>query len=262
MPLTFQTLCSGSAANCLLLRNGSTTLLFDAGFRSQRKCREMLDPLLPDIDGVVVSHLHGDHIRYPSLRVLHEHGVPIYVHEDEAHRLASKHYNGRDFPNLDVRTYGWEPFALGGMRIAPFQAPHDGNHLTFGFEVTVQLDDGSRRLVLATDFWDWEHVADWFVDADFIYVEANHDRELLWLRPNPNSQFHLNNDDCGLLLRQAFDASSTPPRAVMLGHLSDQRNTPDIAVRTVSAALHDAGHGDVELLVAPRDVPSDVIVLD
>ncbi len=262
MPLTFQTLCSGSAANCLLLRHGSTTLLFDAGFRSQKKCRETLDPLLPDIDGVVVSHLHGDHIRYPSLRVLEKHRVPIYVHEEEAPRLADKHFKDKDFPNLDVRTYGWDPFALGGVTVAPFHAPHDEAHLTFGFEVTAPVADGSRRLVLATDFWDWQEVAGRFVDADFIYVEANHDRDLLWMRPNPNSKYHLNNDDCGQLLKHALDASAAPPRAVMLGHLSDRRNTPDMAVRTVSDALHAAGHGAVTLLVAPRDVPSDVIELD
>jgi len=262
MPLTFQTLCSGSGANCLLLRNGPTTLLFDAGFRSQKQCREMLDALLPHIDGVVVSHLHGDHIRYPSLRVLEQHDVPVYVHDDEIPRLATKHYGTHHFQTLDVRGYTRDAFQIGDVNIEPFPVPHDGVHHTFGFEVRAASNDGSRRLVLATDFWDWQHVAGRFVDADFIYIEANHDRDLLWMRPNPNSHYHLNNDDCGQLLKYALDESEAPPRAVMLGHLSDERNTPDIAMGAVSTVLDDAGHGGVPLLVAPRDVPSDVICLD
>jgi phosphoribosyl 1,2-cyclic phosphodiesterase len=262
MSLTFQSLCSGSSANCLLLQNSSTTLLFDAGFRSQKQCREMLGALLPDIDAVVVSHLHGDHIRYPALRVLEQHAVPVYIHESEVPRLATKHYGRWDFPSLDVRTYTDDSLRIGEFDITPFPVPHDGEHQTFGFEVTAAVAGCPRRLVLATDFWDWWEQRDRFLDADFIYLEANHDPDLLRQRPNPNSHYHLSNGNCGLLLKHALQNSRTRPAAVMLGHLSDQRNTPERAAGTVSAVLDGAGHGDVTLLVAPRDVPSDCVSID
>ena len=109
---------------------------------------------------------------------------------------------------------------------------------------------------MATDFCEWATLRPWFEDADFVYVEANHDPELLERNWNPNSLYHLSNGQCGDLLREALDHSHAPPAAVMLGHLSEDRNRPELAEATVAAILEEAGHGSVELYVAPRFQPS------
>jgi hypothetical protein len=92
-------------------------------------------------------------------------------------------------------------------------------------------------------------------------VEANHDPELLRVYPNPRSQFHLSNEKCGRLLRQVFAQSRSRPSTLMLGHLSERRNRPNLAQDTVSEILADEGYRDVRIQIAPRHQPSDLIMI-
>jgi len=259
MALSFQSLRSGSSGNCLVLTSARTTLLIDAGFPSIRGCREALEELLPTVDGVVISHLHGDHVSYSSLRVIEEHGLPVYVFEGDLRRLARRHFKGMGFHGLDLRPFAERQFRVGDFFICPFEVPHYPSEPTFGFE--VHCTDGGRthRAVLATDFFDWEPLRGWFENADFLYVEANYDPDLLRLYWNPNSAYHLSNGECGKLLGCAFERSRSLPAAVMLGHLSNDRNRPDLARDTVGQILGRAGYGRIRLRVAPRFEPSDPI---
>ena len=259
MGLSFQSIRSGSSGNCLLLRNGKTSILVDAGFSSQRGCREALDALPCDVDAVVISHLHGDHVHYSALRVLEERELPVYVFEDDLKRLGRKHFRGRMFHTLDLRPFTKRQFRIGEFFIRPFEVPHYPWETTFGFEVHCTDDARARRAVLATDFCDWHPLHDWFKDADFLYVEANYDPELLQRHWNANSLYHLSNGDCGTLLTHAFRHSRAVPPAIMLGHLSDDRNRPDLAAETVGQLLERSGYGSVELRVAPRHEPSQPI---
>ena len=259
MALTFQSLRSGSSANCLLLRNGETALLVDAGFPSQRACRTALADVLPTVDGVLISHLHGDHVHYASLRVLEKWDTPVYIHESDLNELAFKHFRGRPFAGLDVRPFADEGFRLGAFDVEPFAVPHYPARTTHGFEIRCGEGDKRRKVVVASDLADWFDLEGRFADADFIYVEANHDPVLLEQNWNPNSCYHLSNGECGRLLRRAFEGSRRLPAAVMLGHLSDERNEPTLAAHTVWEILDDAGFGGVEIHVAPADQPSEPI---
>ena len=113
--------------------------------------------------------------------------------------------------------------------------------------------------MVATDFRDWGGLPGWFADSDFIYVEANHDPELLRVHPNPRSHFHLSNEKCGRLLRQVFAQSRSKPSTLMLGHLSEKRNRPELAQGTVSEILAEGGHRSIEIRIAPRYEPSEWI---
>jgi len=261
MPITFQSLRSGSSGNCLLVQNGKTSLLIDAGFPSIRGSREALERVLPSVGAAVISHLHRDHVSYSALRVLEEHGVPVYVHRDAMESLAQRHFGGKPFDELDLRPFTERRFRVGDFAVRPFEVPHYPGHATFGFEVSCARRGRWRRLVVATDFHDGASLRHWFEDADFIYVEANHDPELLEEHWNPNSLYHLSNGHCGRLLRDAFDHSHAVPPVVMLGHLSEDRNRPELAAATVAGILEEAGYGAVELRVAPRSGPSRPIAI-
>jgi phosphoribosyl 1,2-cyclic phosphodiesterase len=260
--LTFQSLCSGSSGNSLLLKTDRTTLLIDAGFPSMRAGRNALNGNLPAIDGVVISHLHSDHIQYASLRLLEESRVPIYLYEGDIKPLASRHFRRSPFLDLKLRPFSERPFLIGDFSIHPFRLPHDGVRPTFGFAISVNRKAGHRKVVVATDFRDWGGLPGWFTNSDFIYVEANHDPELLQANPNPRSYFHLSNENCGRLLRQVFGQSQTRPSILMLGHLSEKRNRPNLAQETVSGILADAGYRDVKIQIAPRYTPSALIPIE
>jgi phosphoribosyl 1,2-cyclic phosphodiesterase len=259
LSLTFQSLCSGSSGNSLLLKSNGTTLLIDAGFSSMKGCRKALGGILSGLDGAVISHLHSDHIAYSSLRVLEESRVPIYVGEKEIPHLAARHFRQFPFLGLKLRPFFDRPFQVGDFSIHPFRVPHDGVRQTFGFEITTRQNGKRRKVVVATDFWNWQGVSGWFEAADFIYVEANHDRDLLRANPNPRSHFHLSNENCGRLLRQALGRSKNPPGAVMLGHLSEIRNRLTLARDTVLEILDESPYRNIPLHIAPRYEPSEEI---
>lgn len=261
MALSFQSIRSGSAGNCLLVRNGSASLLIDVGFSTQRACRAALEPLLPEVDAVVVSHLHGDHVHYSALRVLERWGTPLYVHESDVGALRARHCRGRRFEGLAVEAFADTGFQVGGFAVQPFAVPHYPACRTFGFELRCGANGRERKVVVASDLADGHALERRLADADFIYVEANHDPQLLALHWNPNSCYHLSNGACGRLLRGAFEASGALPGAVMLGHLSEERNEPTLASHTVWEILDDAGFASVEIHVAPAHEPSEPIAI-
>jgi len=258
MSIVFQSIRSGSSGNCLLVRAGHTRLLIDAGFSAQRGCKEALDGVLPEVDGVVVSHLHTDHISYSALRVMGECGVPVYVHKPDIPALRYKHFKGYDL-DVQIHPFSERQFTIGEVVVRPFRVPHFGEFDTFGFELTCERRGKPVRMVVATDMAHWDGLLPRFVNARFLYVESNHDLELLRRYPNPNSEFHLRNEQCARLLRQALDNSDAPPAAVMLGHLSHERNEPRIALQTVHGILCDGGHDRVPIHVAPRFEPSEPV---
>lgn len=262
MSVHFKSIRSGSSGNCLMLWSKKTRILFDCGFRTQKGCRCALDEDVcgtGGIDAVVVSHTHGDHIHTMALHVLGEREIPVMIHEDSLGAVQRKYLAGRStVPEL--KTFDGRSMQVGEFCIRPFGVSHWEDMDTFGFSVTFDTPGGERRLVIATDFYDADEVLDEFIDADFIYVEANHDLQLLRKNPNPNSRYHLRNTDTGRLLAEVLKRSATPPGAIMLGHLSNERNTPEIALATVRRILEKSGIAEPPpLYTAPRNSPSDAM---
>jgi phosphoribosyl 1,2-cyclic phosphodiesterase len=264
--ITFQSIVSSSSGNCVVLRFGGTTLLVDCGLRTQRECEDLLlrrlarreDDLFgggslfagpSGVDAVLVTHGHGDHIGYPALRSLAKHGVPIYAHRQVARALRQSH-GMEAWPHRPALTAFTEAaFAVNDVRVEPMAVPHAPGCATFGFVFRW----GGRKAVVCTDFYEYANVVDRFADADLIFVEANHDPELLRIRPNYASRFHMSNPKTGRLLAEARGRSARPPVAVRLGHLSNERNTEELALRAVREAFAAEGiEVDFDLGAAPR----------
>jgi hypothetical protein len=141
--------------------------------------------------------------------------------------------------------------------------PHAPGVPNFGFVIACSAGGQQRKLVLCTDFYDFTRLAPELVDADFIYVESNHDPELLRLHPNPASRYHLSNPRTGDLLADAIWRSRRTPQAVMLGHLSRERNHPNLALQAINGALDRAGvHHEFLLTTAPLYAPSRAIEVE
>ena len=212
-----------------------------------------------------MTHAHGDHLSYAGLRVMTRLKVPIYAHTRTrrelgqrvlaAHRLPASLAPG-DLPSPTLRVTSRS--RIGPFTVEPLRVPHAPGVTTHAFRIR----HGATRLLIATDFHDPEAVIPHIYDCDFIYLESNHDPELLRLHFNPASLYHLSNPTAGLLLRHAWDASRRRPATVVLGHLSQERNRPEIALATVSDLLRSSGApGAVTIVTAPRHAPSEIVVV-
>ena len=97
MSLHFQSIRSSSKGNCLAVFTEKTRILVDIGLSSMKRTRAGLagvfgDP--SDVDAVIVSHTHSDHVSYYPLRVLADTGIPLNIHQRCTEQLEYKHFTG------------------------------------------------------------------------------------------------------------------------------------------------------------------------
>lgn len=226
----FTFLGSSSSGNCGLLKTDRSTILVDLGF-SARRTHAYLGEIGMDmsaIDGVFLTHEHGDHAvglsglsKYPEL--------PIYANRDTAKALQSK-LKWR--PNWRIFTTG-QPFAHADLKIHPFSVPHDAyDPVGFRFDWGEgDLFSPFRSLAWVTDLgYVPDNVKSLIHDVDTLVVESNYDQDMLesdTKRPFSVKQRirgrhgHLSNQDVYAL----FSEIKNPRwRQVALVHLSRDCN--------------------------------------
>jgi ribonuclease BN (tRNA processing enzyme) len=184
--------------------------------------------------------------------------VKILTHDDVVRHIKRRFDFNLWEPSPEIGLFGPGPIRVSEFEIEPFEVLHAPGTPNFGFVIRHTAGSVRRKIVVCTDFYRGDDVVDRFVDADFIFVESNHDPELLRRNPNYASHFHMSNGKTGKLLREAWGQSSVEPRAVMLGHLSAKRNTEELALRTVSEAFAGESFG-FDLCAAPKYGASRVI---
>jgi phosphoribosyl 1,2-cyclic phosphodiesterase len=242
MALHFKSLSSSSAGNCLVLWTDKTRVIIDCGLASMRKTRELLEKNLKgplNNDSVIISHMHGDHINHHSLRVIEEYGLKLRVHERCLDQLREKHFNGHKFTSLNIKTFSDNCFTVSDLSIQPFQVSHHPSYPNYGFFVRHLDGKNSKNAVIVTDFNNGESALDYMIDADFIFVESNHDLGLLKKYFNPNSRYHMSNPKAAELISKAYMQSKKKPHTVMLGHLSSQRNEEQFAFKEMNSAFRE-----------------------
>lgn len=259
MAVFFQSICSSSSGNCLTLWTERTRLVIDCGLGSMKKTRAVLDSLqAPQTTAVLLSHVHSDHIGYYPLKMLETAQLPVYLHEDCREQLKDRHFRDYGFRDLKTQFFGDQSFEIGDFRINPFSVPHMPGFPTFGFEFYAE----GKKFVIATDFLRWSEVFDRFVDADFIFVESNHDLKLLRQYYNPNSRFHLPNPQTAELLVNVQRHSRRTIQTVVLGHISSQRNKPVLALDETKSAFERSGlKMSFDLQAAPLKEPGQPVCI-
>jgi glyoxylase-like metal-dependent hydrolase (beta-lactamase superfamily II) len=265
MSVFFRTLRSGSSGNSQLLYWQGSAILIDLGLPARTALKQTMAELRQrgvKLLGALITHEHGDHFAAGAIRAMSGLAVPVYAPRSAVafaeEQLRIGVFSGR--PEFRVVDEGeaWErPFSLGPFHITPVEVTHHPGGSCYAYSIAVESQRGPVRVVVATDLCHERSLPAHLVDADLIYLESNHDPELLRLRPNAGSHFHLPNGRCGRLLQEARRSSRQPPAHVFLGHLSELRNTPTLAEHTVREAFSASGTElDFPLTSAPRHHPS------
>lgn len=246
---------SGSAGNSILVRAGNTHVLVDAGF-SGRDLERRLGLLRVEpaqVRAIVISHDHGDHTRGMGV-FARKHATPLYMTEATRDACTRLLRGGEE-----VRTYRpGRPFVVGDVRVEPFITVHDAAD-PVGLAVVDECT--GLRMGVATDLGrPTAQIRHALMNCDLLVLEANHDEVMLATSPYPWSVKRRIASSHGHLSNQAaarFAVELLHPRlaGVVLAHLSNECNRPELAMEVVGGALHEAGWtGHLE--VAPQNEPT------
>lgn len=243
-----QSLGSGSSGNGFIVTTGEGTILIDAGIgiRSFTSALRARDIVLDDIDTILVTHEHSDHIRTLPKIVRDE--TTIFATNGTAIRSSVK----RD---QHIRAIGDAPQTIGGITVWPLPVRHDAQE-PCGF--MLELPDRTRVTML-TDIGSWqESLAEYVRASHLVILEANHDEEMLRTGPYPqylkrrvaSDVGHLSNRHCGLALGSTLRGTTHNPE-IWLAHLSDHNNVPGLAEETVRGELRK-NDLDLQVTALPR----------
>ncbi len=244
------TLSSGSKGNCLYVESGSGALLIDQGLalRELERRAASIGLNLSKVRGIAVTHEHSDHIKGVEA-FCNKYGVKAFISPVSAAAAGA---------NMKVRSViETSSFDLGcviaDMKVSPFRLPHDAAY-TVGYEIT----DGKTTLCSATDLgFVIEATGKRLARADAVVLESNHDLAMLRSGRYPpalkarieSNTGHLSNDRAAEV---ACKLVTMGVRRIILAHLSQDNNRPDIAYNATVGAM-TASH-----IVQGRDAVVDV----
>lgn len=232
--MRFALLGSGSEGNALVVEVGQTRLLMDCGFSVSETVARLtrLDLTPEQLNGIVVTHEHGDHIGGVA-RLARKYALPVFLTHGT---LRSQ--NGA-FDNLPAVTEinSHTLFLISEIQVQPYPVPHDAAE-----PVQYVFSDGTKRLGVLTDVGcSTPHIEATLSGCDALVLECNHDAELLAngeypysLKQRVGGRFgHLNNQDAAAILAR-LDNSKL--QHLVAAHLSHKNNTPEFAVSALSQA--------------------------
>lgn len=259
--MKFCSLYSGSSGNSIFIASNNAKILIDAGLpgKSIEGALKEIGEEVKDINGIFITHEHSDHIKGVGV-LSRKYDIPVYANEGTWERLNGLIGNIKEH---NIKIIDRKCVNIKDMDIINYNIPHDAA-APLGYAVYA---DGKKACV-ATDLGNFtREVKDNIKDADIILLESNHDVEMLKFGPYPyvlkrrilSDVGHLSNEACGNAI---VEIMTEKPKRVILGHLSNTNNYPELAYQTVINVLNEnnikIGH-DVLLTMADRSKPSSYI---
>ncbi|OFV86600.1 MAG: hypothetical protein A2V74_11490 [Acidobacteria bacterium RBG_16_70_10] len=251
MSLRFRVLGSGSTGNSTLVEGGGARVLIDAGLGPRQLAERLIDAGVDPaaLDAVLVSHEHGDHSRGAAAFAA-KWGVPL---AGTGGTYAATGFGAATLPGWRAVEPG-RARVFGRLTVTAVAVPHDAA-APLAFVVSA---DGVR-FAHATDLGHLSRaVVDAFRACDAVLIESNYDPAMLRDGPYPwalkerilGPLGHLSNDDVARFLERGLDEAC---RHVVLAHLSQTNNHPEVARASAEASLRRRGRTEVKLTLTGPD---------
>ena len=248
-------LYSGSSGNSFFVQSDATNLIIDAGV-SLKKITTALEEINvdgKDIDAILVTHDHIDHTK--SLATLsNKYNIPVYANKNTWQAMGDKmlKISKENICYFNTNT----SFVLNDLTILPFDIPHDAAE-PCGFSIS----DGESKISIATDIGHMTtSILENIKNSNFLLLEANYEPDVLKCSSYPfhlkeriaSPIGHLSNIEAGQTINYL---SNYGVKNIMLGHLSNENNFPELAYKSV---LEQIESKDLNLSVANRFNPSPI----
>ncbi len=252
-------IASGSKGNSMLISTDTTRIILDAGISTMRIVNFLLQNKMTKehITAILVSHEHADHTNGIG-SLARKTRKPVYITRPT--HIECKHRIG-EIPTVRYFSPGDE-FTIGDIHVHAFSASHDsvdGCNFTF-----VQKNNTIAKLAVATDLGFPSKVTiNRLQDVTTLVLESNHDELMLMEGPYPwklkqrvkSTLGHLSNDQAIGIIVQILHQNL---RNLILAHLSETNNTPEIAETKMRDYLKQVRH-DLNLIVASQDTSTSFI---
>jgi len=212
-------IASGSNGNCCLVEDKGVSILIDAG-KSCREIESRMDKLgksLEDVSGILVTHQHSDHISGAGV-LSRRFGIKVY--------MTKEVYSSARLGQFETRIFSGD-FKIGSLGVKPIVTSHNVSSCgfvvgKFGYFTDTGMVTEQMKKVIPS--------------LNSVLLESNHDVDMVHNGHYPaflkkwilSDEGHLSNDTASSIIQENGNNLSF----VLLGHLSENHNTPDIASET------------------------------
>ena len=260
-------IASGSSGNCIYVGSDETHLLIDTGISKKRteEGLNLIDLSLDDIDGILITHEHSDHINGLGV-ISRKYHIPVYGTGGTIQAIRETDTIGKVDAELFHEIQADSPFQLKDITCSPMHTSHDAAD-----PVAYSFDCNGKKMAVATDLGTYDsYTVDHLKNMDAVLLEANHDVHMLQVGMYPyylkqrilGDKGHLSNESSGELLCEILHDRL---QHVILGHLSKVNNLPELAYEAVKMEINMADSpykaSDFSISVAKRSSPSSLVVV-
>src|SRR5215467_7587472 len=260
-------LASGSRGNSAVVESSRARILVDAGISCRETFKRMksieMEPR--SISAILITHEHTDHV-YGLATLAKKLNVPIFMTGATHHAWArALHDHAGELPKLaklEIFSAG-RSFQITDITVTPFTIPHDAAD-PVGFTFRAE----GAKIAIATDLgYVPASVCDHLRNCDVLMIESNHDLEMLRVGPYPWSVKqrvmsrvgHLSNESLAQFFANDYDRGAS---YIVLAHLSEQNNHPELARQAAENALGaQITLLENRLMLAAQDAPTECIRL-
>jgi phosphoribosyl 1,2-cyclic phosphodiesterase len=238
-------LASGSRGNCTVLSSEKASVLVDAGLSCKETLKRMRaageDP--HRLKAIIISHEHNDHVA--GLQVLaRKLQIPVFMTEATYFRWRREHRDPEGRLATLERSEHFQAgssFMIADITVTPFTIPHDAAD-PCGFT----FSSGGIKIGIATDLgYLPANVKMNLRGCDGLMIESNHDLEMLRNGPYPwlvkqrvmSRVGHLSNAALAEFFAGEYDRRAA---FLVLAHLSQENNHPELARQSATEALGNA----------------------
>jgi phosphoribosyl 1,2-cyclic phosphodiesterase len=242
MAVSVSVLASGSRGNCALVASSATRILLDAGLSGRETFKRLkgLGERSEEISAILITHEHSDHVAGLQ-RLAAKLKIPVFLTEGTHHawNRAARDEDGKipELPKAEHFAAG-RSFRIGDIEISAFTIPHDAAD-PVGFTFSAE----GIKIGFATDLGYMPvSVRNHLRGCSVLVMESNHDVEMLRSGPYPWSVKqrvmsrvgHLSNHSLADFFSNDYDGVA---EYVVLAHLSEQNNHPEVARASAEQAL-------------------------